>query len=313
MPRARLSHYLALCIAITIWGFNYTPVKVSLLFLPPMVLALFTSVVAGVILWLARGRQIGRDLRHSRHRAAFLGIGFFGTFGFNALMYFGMQYTTATNASLVIATMPVFGLLAGMLVHREPLSWIRFIGVLGSITGVSFLLTNGSFRLTDSLSVNWGNLMILLGVLSLVIHAICVRALRQRHDAITIVAMQLTVGALFFLPFAIADRFWTYLPHMNSVTVSSVLFIAVFRSIVANTSYAYGLRHIPVSTATVLSNGTALMATFFAILLLNERVTYVHAVAGLLIIGGGTCVAWGRKEREAVVPLPSAQLTTSET
>lgn len=290
MPSS-LRHYLALSAAILIWGFNYTPVKYSLYSLPPMVLAFFTSSLAALLLWLVRGQRIARELRQHRQWGLCCGIGLFGTFGFNSLMYVGLDDTTATNAALMMATMPIFGMLAGWRWHGERVTWHRVTGMIVSISGVGYLLIHGDLTTLMTLSINRGDLLILLGVVSLTTHAMCVKQLRQCYSTVTVVATQLTVGSLLFLPFAVHAQFWQYVPRLTVLTGLSILYIVVLRSLVANSCYAFGLRHVPVSMATVASNGTALVAALSAALLLDERLTMIHAIAGGLILGGVTLTA----------------------
>lgn len=287
---------LAIGVSILIWGFNYAPVKYSLASVPPMVLAFFTSSLAALLLWIFCGRRIVRELRVHPYTIDFFWAGLFGTFGFNALQYFGLRYTTAINASLIIATMPIFGLLAGWWLHRETFSWMRLCGAALSMSGVIYLLTDGVLS-RAALSFNIGNGLILLGVMSLVTHAVFVQRLRRTFRSYTVVALQVSTASLLFVPFAIAEHAWQYLPQLSAMTIGAIVYIAIIRSIVAGVCYAYGLRYIPVSTATGLSNCTALIAVVFATTLLHEQLTMVHCIAGGLIVAGVSVVALGYRTR----------------
>lgn len=301
--------YLALVGSVWIWGFSNISLKHLLAVMPPTVVAFFGATLTAVALWSVRGRQVARELRAGRWGLLFCG-GLFGTFGFNFLHNIGLQQTTAINATLIVATMPVFGLLASHLLRETRITPLSAFGCLASVTGAAYLVTRGSLLTVGYLQWHAGDLYIVGAVASLVGYAVCVKHARHIYSPVAITALQVTVGAFLFLPFAAAERFWVYLPRFDSSLIGAVIYVGLFRSIGGNLCYTYAIRHVPIATATLTTNVIPLVTALFACWLLNERLEWTHGVAGLLILSGATMAARGQ-QKGRVGPRPVIAANTA--
>lgn len=279
--------YLALSTAVWIWGFSNISLKHLLTVLPPTVVAFFSTILAATAFWSSSGKRVLRELR-----ADDLGLlacgGLFGTFGFNFLHNIGLRDTTAINASLIVAMMPAFGLIASHLLRECRITPGGCFGCVFSMAGTGYLVSHGSLFTLSTFQMHGGDLYIVGSVCSLVCYASCVRQARQRYSPTTIATMQVTVGAFLFLPFAIGEHFWRFLPRFDHLMLGAVVYVGICRSVGANLCYTYALRKVPVAIATLFTNGTALVTAFFACLLLNESLQPFHAIAAALILTGVT-------------------------
>lgn len=102
-------------------------------------------------------------------KAAFLWL--LGTIGFavfNLLAYIGLESTSAPNGALVMATMPMLGVLIGWAKTRKPPGILQLAFVVLALAGVVLVLTHGDMKsLADFGS---GGLLILIGVTGWVIY-----------------------------------------------------------------------------------------------------------------------------------------------
>jgi drug/metabolite transporter (DMT)-like permease len=89
------------------------------------------------------------------------------------------------------------------------------------------------------------------------------------------------VGAVLFAPLAIGRGISLEQPLSGWVTV---LYLGVVPSALAYAMYQRGLRHIPASTATILTLAEPLTAALLAWALFSERLTPVGLAGGMLLL-----------------------------
>lgn len=278
-------YYFALSISLLIWGFNYIPIKIALEDVHPFELAFLTSSIAAATLWMIRGPKTIRTIKQTKHYKKLIGTGIFGTFGFNFFFNFGMRDTSSVNASLIIATLPVYGLILGWLSHDEKITPLKTFGVVLSLIGVGLLSLGGSDSF-QTLEFNPGDLLVLIATLSLSVHISIVKHLRTHYDPVSITTCQLTLAALLFLPLAWSQNLLQTIQSLSGLVWASVLFVAIVRSTIANNLYGYAVKHLSMTVATVSSNFIPFITAFFAWLILGESLLFIQIVSGLFIIFG---------------------------
>ena len=155
MPRERLGIYFLMLLAPLFWGGAFSTTKHLLTELPPLTVAAFRFLVAGLMMggWIWwRGGWDWQAIRDS-WRGLLLLAGA-GIFGYNALFNIGMQYTSAINGALVIVINPVTTSLVAVLFFGEKWSKRQGMGVLLSIIGVMIVITRGDYEVLRSLALN---------------------------------------------------------------------------------------------------------------------------------------------------------------
>ncbi len=134
----------SLLLAVFFVGMDVVSVKYALEGLPPLVFMPFRYVLAGLLLLACLrllgwgGAGLGRgDL------LALGGLGFVGI-AINYVGYtVGLSLTSGSNAALIIATAPVWGLLLGVVLGLERGSWVGALGLGLAIAGVGLVVGGG--------------------------------------------------------------------------------------------------------------------------------------------------------------------------
>jgi len=275
--------YLALALAIIFWGFSFIATKVALGSFTPFCLIFFRFAVASLFfLWLLRRTGFPSLNLPNLKMLALLAV-------FQPGLYFtfetiGLQYTTATKTSLIIATIPIVVLLFSVLFLRERLRLINTIGICISMIGVCMLVF-GEGNVGTSGGAFIGDLMICGAVLSAAIYMIITRHLGQTITPIQITGMQIIFGAVIFFPAFLYD-----LPKVNWGDIRyegiiALVALTLFATIGAFLCYNYALSLIPAARAAVCINGIPVVTAFGAWLLLGE------SLAPLQLVGGGIVLA----------------------
>lgn len=249
-------------VATVVWGTTFPLMTSVLRHIDPFTFTAMRYSIAGVaflILLLNREGLAGLSLKGERvFLAWFLGSCGFAGFGF--LVFLGQQLsgpTGALSASIMMATMPMLGLLVSWAVRgvRPPLASFLFIFL--SFCGVSLVLTRGDYAAVLAVPSNYApDLLIILGALCWVIY---------------------TVGASFFPAWSVY-RYTTITTLLGMVTVLGVNIILI----------AFDVITLP-SASTVLTVAPhliymALIAGFVGVLSWNMGNKIVTPMNGVLFM-----------------------------
>lgn len=273
--------YLALALAILFWGFSFVATKIALQSFTPFCLIFFRFIVASLFfipLLYRRGlpRLTGQNLRHLALLAVFQ-PGLYFTFE-----TIGLQYTSATKTSLIIATIPVVVLMLSMIFLKERLRLMNALGVAISLAGVSLLIFGGgSTGLGGSF---FGDMLILGAVLSASIYMIMTRRLGQSISPLQITGMQIIFGAMIFLPAFLWDLPRLHWSEVSSDSLTALILLTLFATIGAFLCYNFALSRIPAARAAVCINAIPLITTFGAWLLLDERLSVMQCIGGIIVL-----------------------------
>ncbi|MFZ5428400.1 MAG: DMT family transporter [Thermodesulfobacteriota bacterium] len=286
MTRGGFAAYAALCATVLFWGLSFTATKLALAHLAPLAVIFLRFALAFVLLAPVAGRAALR-LPASAH-AKVLGISILFPGCYFAFETFALRLTTATNASLIDAAIPmtVLGLSAVVTGTRPPLRSV--LGVAASLIGVAMLVGLGGGP------VNAGDAMMLGSVASASVYMVAA----SRFSGVTpleLTTLQMFWGAVFFLPFFAAD-----MPDLAAVPASGLAAVAclgLFATVGAFLAYNYALSKVPAATASMFINAVPVVAVFGANLALGETVTAAQVAGGTLILASVyATAAAGRKE-----------------
>ncbi|WP_419176422.1 DMT family transporter [Desulfosediminicola sp.] len=275
--------YLALALAMIFWGFSFIATKVALASFTPFCLIFFRFAVAAIFfVWLLNRTGFPELNRPNLKMLALLAI-------FQPGLYFtfetiGLQYTTATKTSLIIATIPIVVLLLSVLFLKERLRRVNTIGICISMIGVC-LLVFGETTGGTSGGALIGDLMICGAVLSAAVYMIITRHLGQSVTPVQITGMQIIFGAIIFFPAFLYDLpkvSWGEIRYEGIIALAA---LTVFATIGAFLCYNYALSRIPAARAAVCINGIPVVTAFGAWILLGE------SLAPLQLAGGGIVLA----------------------
>ena len=136
LERVWSNPYLLLAAVALFWAGNSIVGRAVRDAIPPFTLALgrWTGALLVLSPFASAHVRIDRD-RLLRHWKQILLLGALGVGAFNALLYSGLHYTTATNGLLIQSALPPIILLLNYLLYREAAGWGQILAVMVSMTG----------------------------------------------------------------------------------------------------------------------------------------------------------------------------------
>jgi drug/metabolite transporter (DMT)-like permease len=285
----KIPPYVFLILATLFWAGNFTFGRVLSEALPPFGINLIRWSIACVLLVpLALARE-GRIVRPAPGLwPALLVMSVAGVLLFQALVYLSLQFTTSVNAALIAATTPIMTLLIAAAVGADSLTGRRVIGAVLSLGGVAWIVSRGSLGALLGLSVNRGDLIMVLAAFLWAVYTV----LSQRVLRTLSPLAMTTTTALLALPFLAligGYELWTQpIGAITPITVLGLLYVGIVASVAAFLCWNAGIGGVGAARGAVFLNLIPLFTASMAVPLLGERLGAAQLLGGLLIVLGVT-------------------------
>ncbi len=191
--------YIASLFAIILWGMSYIWTDQLIALNIPIFYFVFVRIfMAGIILFLFN-TAYGRIKRMQRRDIPkFLLLAFFEPFIYFICETFGLKLTgSPTISAMVIATIPIFSIGAGMLFFKEKINGVNIFGITLSLVGIVMVaMSKGSL----GEHFVWGIILLLIAVISEVGHASITKSLSGNYSSQIIVMYQFLIGSIYLFP-----------------------------------------------------------------------------------------------------------------
>lgn len=286
MGGAKKERYLALLLmllTVIFWGLSIISTKVVLNQLPPVSIAFFRySIAAATLIPLALfTRSLSRislkDLR-TLLITSLLGIVLYFLFENNAL-----QYTTASNASMLVAAMPLFAVIIETLFFHQKVNWKMAACILISIIGV-YLVVTVDGRLDFSSARFYGNLLMTGSMIVWVLYTFINGKLDGKYSGMTVITYQSLISVFLFIPFVLPEiRKWPEATAITSFTLANLVFLGVFCSALEYLFYIHAVKKLGATVSTTFLNLIPVVTVISGSILLNEKLAGIE-ILGMIII-----------------------------
>ena len=196
---SKLLIYIASIFAITLWGMSYIWTdKLIALDIPIFYFVFVRILLAGIVLFLFN-TAYGRIKRiQKQDLPKFLLLAFFEPFIYFICETYGLKLTgSPTLSAMVVATIPIFSIGAGIFFFKEKINFINVIGIVFSLIGI-VMVAMAKGELGENFI--WGVVLLLTAVISEVGHASITKSLSGNYSSQIIVMYQFLIGAVYLFP-----------------------------------------------------------------------------------------------------------------
>jgi drug/metabolite transporter (DMT)-like permease len=165
-------------------------------------------------------------------------------------------------------------------------------GIVLSLAGVVTILTRGIPAALADVSFARGDLWVLAAVLSWAIYTLLLRRRPAGVEPLALLAALVAVGVAWIAPFHALEIARGARMEVNGLTVASVLYVAIFASVLAYWLWNDGVGRVGASRAGVFLHLMPAFGSLLAVAFLGESFRWFHA-AGLALILAGVFLAGG--------------------
>lgn len=298
--RPRFSPDLAIVLLVLIWGSNFSVVKAALSEFSPLAFNSTRFVIASVLLALFLALSSERVRFERSDVIRLVGLGLLGNVVYQVLFIYGIDWTLAGNAALMLSTVPLIVTIFSVGLKHETISRAGWTGVVLSIGGIGLILWGSSRGLSFGSDTMRGDLVMLASAFAWSLYTVLSSPYVQKYGTLPVTAFTMWIGTIGLVAIAtpaLARQDW------GAISVGAwggLVFSGALALALAYILWYYGVRHLGSSRTAVYSNTVPIVALIVAWLALGEIPTWVQAVGTALIIGG---IGLARvRRRPATVP-----------
>ena len=285
MPALRPIVHLALVVVQLLFASLAIAGRFVLPHFPAGALVCVRVLGATIVLFLVNAAARKGWVRNPRDLWRLAVLGMLGIAANQTLFLFGLQHTTAINATILVTTVPIFTVVGSVITGREAASGMMFGGVVLAAVGTVYLIGPDRISLAPDLAL--GNALIVLGMICYAAYFVYSKSVVGRYDPITVSFYVMLFASLGVLPFGFSAVRDMQVSLISGAVWGWVIYIMIFPTILTYLLNIWALQRVSSNVVAVYIYLQPLFAAAVAPLVLEgERLTTRAAAAGLAIFTG---------------------------
>ena len=282
--------YVVLCF---IWSSTWLMIKVGLEGAPPMTSAALRFIIASFIIFVILLKQRIKLPKTRSFILLSIYLGFFQMGIPYALVYWGEQYISSGLAAILFSIMPLFVAIFARCLIGDALTIRKVAGILVGASGVYVIFAD---------SISAGGHMGIWGMIAMIISAVLASftsVIIKKHSA------SYHPIASLFIPTALGGILlgaWSLFfedvgsMQFDALTITSILYLGVFGSVIAFGLYYWIIKHIDVTFLSYMTFIIPILACLLGWIFLREMLT-IDILLGAVLIFAGIALATLRKNK----------------
>lgn len=267
--------YIASMFAIVLWGMSYIWTDKLIAQGIPIFYFVFVRIfLAGIILFLFNTAYARIKRIQKQDVGKFLLLAFFEPFIYFICETFGLKLTgSPTISAMVIATIPIFSIGAGIIFFKEKINAVNIAGIGLSLIGI-VLVAMAKGELGEHFI--WGIVLLLIAVISEVGHASITKSLSGNYSSQTIVMYQFLIGSVYLFPMFLwkgLDGF-DYKTYFDGDVWYPIICLAVLCSSLAFSLWVSTIKNLGVAKSSIFSALIPVAAAIIAWLIGHEMLNH---------------------------------------
>ncbi len=280
--------YLALLLTMTLWSSSFIALKISLTAYTPLEVIAGRMLVASVFC-LPLLKEMWLAMKDKKNLQILILAIIFEPCLYFLCESFSLRYTSASQAAMVLALVPLFIGLGAYFILKEYLEISAWIGFIIAILGIAWL-TLGGEQTQSAPNPILGNVLEFGAVICAVGYTLCIRYLTQSIRPIVLTGAMAFGGAIFFVPLTFIP--FNYEPLVLDVQfptwfpLFSIFYLGFMVSLIGYGGYNFALARLPAAKVAPYINLLPLITMIMGVLFLNEELDFNQYLAsGLVVLG----------------------------
>ena len=281
--------------AVIIWGINFSVLKVVLEYFSPLAFnavrfGLATIFMLLVLRWQREPLSVSRaDLLPA------IGLGLLGHTCYQLVFINGMARTSPANASLLMATAPIFVVIYGRLLGIERTNRVVWGGIGLSFVGILLLIVGGGGDVHLGGSTLLGDLLVLGAAMLWAGYTTGSKPLLGRYSPVRLTTVTMVFGTipmvLVSIP-AILQQDWR---APTAGAWLGLLYSAVFAITIGYVAWYTSVRRVGSARTAIFSNLAPVVSVLVAWLFLGYGLAPLQLAGGVVVLAGLLLTRRGRR------------------
>ena len=286
MPKTNnnIFYHLVAFLTVAIWGTTFVSTKVLMINgLSPAQIFTLRFAMAYVLMFCFNHRRLFADSWRDEGLMVLLGIT-------GGSLYFlseneAMNYTTATNTSLIVCSCPLFATLLVRLVYRSSrIHIMQLTGSLLAFMGMIIVVLNGRFVLHLS---PVGDALAFTACICWAFYSLLMKTMTDKYSAAFITRKVFFYGVLTIIPYYIlAPGVPSMAVLAQPVVVGNLLFLGCLASMICFLTWNWCISKLGAVKATNWVYFNPITTMIFASWVLGEKITIYFLIGAVCILTG---------------------------
>ena len=279
--------YLLLILTVLFWSGNMVIGRGLREAVPPFALAFWRWAIALLLvlpLALPHLKSQWPMLKANWRPVVVLGL--LGVGCYNTFAYIALQHTTATSATLLNSFIPIATVALAFVLLGRRLSVLEVLGIAVSFAGVTTIVSHGDLDTLLGLTLNRGDLWMLLAVLSWGLYTVGLQWRPQGIDPMLMLAAFTAVGLLPLLPAYLWETMTDRGIHVSIGSLAGMLYTGIFPGFLGYVFYNAAVAAVGPNRSSQFIHLMPVFTTILAAIFLGERPLWYHLVGIVLVFAG---------------------------
>ena len=279
---------LALLIGVNfLWGIDFIAIEYMMHYMSPAVFTLCRLAIGALLLLIACALLRGGLYIQKQDMLQVFIAGGVGMSLYFTVENLGTGLTSASFSSLIMATVPIFGMIGDRLVYGNRITPLKVICILASILGV-YLLVRG-----EPMGIRPLGLFAMFAAAILwAFYIVYTKTLFDKYDLLTLLTGLFVSGVIVQIPLTVISQGISHAPV--TVTMTGVLVTiatAVICIIIGQFGYVYAIGHLSPTVVSAFENVLPVTTVVLSIFIFGKLLTGLQIIGAVLIMLAVTVIA----------------------
>jgi drug/metabolite transporter (DMT)-like permease len=268
-----------------VWGSTYLANKVVIQEIPPFASATIRFTLASFLIFIfAWIIKLPFDLSLKKVlNAGWAGI-FFLTLG-NGGVVWALQYVDSGFTALLVSAQPLVLIIMMYFADRKPISMRTLFGIVLGIFGIYLLTSDTAVVVSTDYLIGVG--IIFCCLLFWGYGSLFTKKADLPQNIFVNSAVQMLIGGLLMAPISvILGEDWSKISNAGLISWMSLLYLVLFGSIAAYSSFNYLLRYVSPEKVATNTYVNPVVAMILGYLILGESITARSIFAAIILLTG---------------------------
>ena len=202
------------------------------------------------------------------------------------LIYIGLNYTSAINAGLILALMPIITMVLARFFLREVVSPWQGAGSVVACVGMGIIIVRGDLSALLRFDFDAGDLFIVAGALCFAFYTVLLRRANFVLERLPLLVVLLAAAAITALPFYAWETLHEERTALKPAGLLGLAYLAVPGGALMYYLFNWSVENLGASKAGMLLYSQTVFIAVLAYIFLGERLCLYHVVGAGLILAG---------------------------
>jgi len=285
-PFSKKYFYLTIGPPIIFWALAFPFIKIGLKELSPTnltIMRLFIVSIIFLIIYLLKPNKFTK-INKKDIIPIFL-LGFFGIVIYHLGLNYGELYISASAASLIIATIPVFIVIIAATILKEKITLKIIIGVILSLIGVIIISIAGTANSNIEITYLSGAFTVLIAAVMGAFYTTAGKKLLERYSALSLTIYAFLLGSLGLIPF-VNNTLFAEVSKLSITGWFVVIFLGIFPTVIGYLLWYVALEIKTSSEIGIYLYAIPVISTIISVIFFNEKITWLFIFGGIFVILG---------------------------